>query len=48
MVTLKDIEITYDSEEKHRNKKIYVEVNNELKEIIWVSDIGERIILHTR
>ena len=48
MVKVKDIsEIYYCSREKHMEKKVYVEINKKLIPLIWVSHIGDIIVLHT-
>ena len=48
MANLKDMEIVLKENQDNKNKNMYVEINNELIEIVWISDIGNKIVLHTK
>lgn len=46
MAKVKDIsEIYYGEREQHLNKKVFVDTGNEIKEVDWVHNVGDKIIL---
>ena len=46
MITIRDIsEIYYEDREQHLNKKVFVDTGNEIKEVAWIHNIGDKIIL---
>lgn len=47
MVKIKDINITYEKKEEHENKDIYIQIEEKLIKTTWITNVENKIILHT-